>query len=157
MRRSTRVLMVDRADQLLLLRLAAPVDGLPLWIAPGGGIEAGEDPFEAAVRELREELGVRLHRDQLTGPVWVQELDIAFGAYTGIQNSYLFARIDVTPDLACTAAEWANEGITAVESWDTGRMRATAGRALFSPRALPDMLDALLAGGVPNTPLLVGL
>lgn len=83
-RRSAGVLLVDRADRLVLLRLAAAVEGLPLWIAPGGGIEPGEDPFDAAGRELREELGVRLDRDQLTGPVWVQELDIAFGGYTGI-------------------------------------------------------------------------
>lgn len=75
-RRSARVLLVDWADRLLLVRLAAPVDGLPLWIAPGGGIEAGEDSLDAAVRELREELGIRLDPEQLTGPVWVQELDI---------------------------------------------------------------------------------
>jgi len=157
-RRSARVLLVDRVDRvLLLLRLAAAVDGLPLWIAPGGGIEPWEDPFDAGVRELREELGVRLDRAQLTGPVWVQELDIAFGGYTRIENTYLFARVDVTPDLSTTAAEWAAEGIAAVDTWDTGRMRAAVGRALFSPRGLPDLLDAVLAGGIPNTPLQVGL
>jgi len=156
-RRSARVLLVDRADRLLLLRLAGPVDGLPLWIAPGGGIESGEDPFDAAVRELQEELGIGLDRDQLSGPVWVQELQIAFGPYTGIENTYLFARVDAVPDLSTTAAEWATEGIVAVDTWDTERMRAAAGRALFSPRALPDMLDALLAGGSPETPLRVGL
>lgn len=157
MRRSVRVLLVDRKDRVLLLRLAALVDGLPLWIAPGDGIEPGEDFSDAAVRELREELGVRLDRRQLTAPVWVQDLDIAFGGYTGIQNSYLLARVDVVPDLPATAAEWAVEGIAAVDRWDTGPMRAAAGRALFSPRALPDMLDVLLAGGVPDMPLRVGI
>jgi 8-oxo-dGTP diphosphatase len=156
-RRSARVLLVDWADRLLLVRLAAPVDGLPLWIAPGGGIEAGEDSLDAAVRELREELGIRLDPEQLTGPVWVQELDIGFGPYTGIENTYLFARADVVPDLSTTAAEWATEGIVEVDTWDTERMRAAAGRALFSPRALPDMLDAVLANALPNPPLSVGL
>lgn len=65
--------------------------------------------------------------------------------------------MDVTPDLCATAAEWAAEGIAAVDTWETGRMRGAAGRALFSPRALPDMLDAVLAGDVPTAPLRVGL
>lgn len=154
-RRSVRVLLVDRADRVLLLRLAAPVDGLPLWIAPGGGIEPGEEPADAAVRELREELGVRLDRWELTGPVWVQELNIEFGTHTGIDNTYLFARVDVVR--------------TCLPRPPNGRLRASprsragtpggcaaAGRVLFSPRALADMLDAVLANGVPQTPLQVG-
>lgn len=81
----------------------------------------------------------------------------AFDPYTGIENTYLFARADVVPDLSTTAAEWATEGIVEVDTWDTERMRAAAGRALFSPRALPDMLDAVLANALPNPPLSVGL
>ncbi len=36
------------------------------WVTPGGEIEAGEEPDEAAARELHEELGLRL---PLIGPV----------------------------------------------------------------------------------------
>mgnify|MGYP003405822479 CR=1 FL=1 len=35
------------------------------WIPPGGHIEPGENPSQAAVREMKEELGVVITRDQL--------------------------------------------------------------------------------------------
>jgi 8-oxo-dGTP pyrophosphatase MutT (NUDIX family) len=42
----------------LFVRQAGPVVGVPdLWEVPGGAVDPGEDPAQAAVRELREETG----------------------------------------------------------------------------------------------------
>lgn len=52
-----RVLMARRRQQ----------EGKLLWAFPGGGIEAGETPEEAAVREVAEEVGLEVEAVQVLG------------------------------------------------------------------------------------------
>ena len=61
-RRSARVLVFDPVGRVLLIRfVVVRSDGeFCFWLTPGGEIEAGETPIEAAVRELKEELGLDL-------------------------------------------------------------------------------------------------
>ncbi|WP_158850438.1 NUDIX domain-containing protein [Saccharothrix deserti] len=51
--------------RLLLSRLQNP--GRPMWILPGGGLDHGEDPYDAVVREVFEETGYRAEVDRLLG------------------------------------------------------------------------------------------
>ena len=66
-RETARVLLTNPENQVfLLLTHFDPEVGLPpRWITPGGGIDAGETPIEAAVRELREETGILVSQDAL--------------------------------------------------------------------------------------------
>ncbi len=50
--------MVVRDGQILLTRLATYLTDGELWTLPGGGIEHGEDPRDAVVREVHEETGL---------------------------------------------------------------------------------------------------
>lgn len=51
------VIVTDFEDRLLLLRHSY---GAAVWSLPGGGLKPGEDPADAARRELAEEVNMRM-------------------------------------------------------------------------------------------------
>jgi 8-oxo-dGTP diphosphatase len=63
------VVLFDEEGEILLVRFVVPRAGgdFVFWALPGGEIEAGENEAEAAVREVREELGLGL---EVSGPLY---------------------------------------------------------------------------------------
>jgi ADP-ribose pyrophosphatase YjhB (NUDIX family) len=51
--------------RLLLSRWLGP--DRPMWILPGGGVDHGEDPYRAVIREVFEETGYHAEVDRLLG------------------------------------------------------------------------------------------
>jgi ADP-ribose pyrophosphatase YjhB (NUDIX family) len=91
-----------RGDHVLMVRLERP--GRGFWVLPGGAVEDGETPAEAAVREVREETGLMVALDRLLfvdGPRSDGEVVIRSPRYT------FLGRIlagEVHPDLSEVAA-----------------------------------------------------
>lgn len=50
--------VIVRDEEILLSRLAPRISRSPLWTLPGGGLDHGEDPRSAVVREVMEETGL---------------------------------------------------------------------------------------------------
>lgn len=106
--------IVERGGRVLLGRRAkAPFQGM--WEVPGGFVERGEHPMHAAVREVREELGVAI---TLTGVV---------GTY--IEHSARGEALQVTVYAATTEDEVAVPDPAEVVGW-----------AWFAPTDLPTEL-----------------
>ena len=62
-RRSARLLIIEPAGRVLLFRFVfkkGALAGQDYWATPGGGVEEGETFEQAAIRELREETGIRV-------------------------------------------------------------------------------------------------
>ena len=62
-RRSARLLIIEPAGRVLLFRFVfkkGALAGEDYWATPGGGVEEGETFEQAAIRELREETGIRV-------------------------------------------------------------------------------------------------
>lgn len=74
------VVVVDRDEVALIERVH---EGRRYYLFPGGGVEIGERPEVAAVREAREELGLDVELLRL----------IARGAFGGNEQRYYLARV----------------------------------------------------------------
>lgn len=71
LRLAARCLIVDPANRILLMRFEDRDRAARWWSTPGGGLEPGEKPEDAAHREVREETGLT---DFVVGPwIWTRE------------------------------------------------------------------------------------
>ncbi|CAG5134785.1 unnamed protein product [Candidula unifasciata] len=70
-RRAACICFRDRREQEILLITSS--QDVEKWIVPGGGIDPGEEPWEAAEREALEEAGVTGVVDRLLGVFENQE------------------------------------------------------------------------------------
>lgn len=110
-RETARILLHDDRERVfLLLTHFDPEVGLgPRWITPGGGIDSGETPRQAAVRELFEETGLKISGEQLGDPIW-QTSGIWLWADGKNQHSYVdhFFQLEVS-DFQLDSSGWTTD------------------------------------------------
>lgn len=97
---SAKVILVDANDRVLLLRGHDPDDPKAghYWFPPGGGVEPGESVRDAAVREIAEEVGIAITRDQLDAAVGVRDVVFWFeGRRIEQDEHYFVARVGFPP------------------------------------------------------------
>lgn len=133
---------VDDRSRLLLCRMSRRTRQPGTWTLPGGGVQHGEDPADAAVRELAEEAGLT---GRVTGVLGVQSdvYEQPSGALThGIRLLYLVAvdhrETTTEVDGGTDAAEWFEP-----DALDGLALSAHAAAAIaeLGRRAVPSALD----------------
>ena len=93
LRTSARVVLLDETGAVLLFCGSDPAkDGSARkwWFTVGGQALAGERLAQAAVRELAEETGLRIHPDELLGPVWRRDAMIDFNGSVMRSREFFF-------------------------------------------------------------------
>jgi 8-oxo-dGTP pyrophosphatase MutT (NUDIX family) len=147
-RSCVRVVLRDRAGRILLFRaeLASRAD-THWWELPGGGIEPGESYQEAAVREIREETGLEVSRQQVGLPRWRRTSTWTARGIRRLQHEVVVA-VDLDADAPAVTdggrtAEEAEEYVDA-RWWAVPDVLTSSER--FYPGRLPELLPAFLAG-----------
>jgi 8-oxo-dGTP pyrophosphatase MutT (NUDIX family) len=139
-RLAARVLLLDGADRVLLLRghdLARPEHRY--WFTVGGGLDAGESLADGAIRELYEETGLRLRTDELIGPVHREVTRFPFdGRWYAQEQEFFVARVSAweVDRSGWNAVERAT--IDATRWWSADELDVTGER--FYPPDLPALL-----------------
>jgi 8-oxo-dGTP pyrophosphatase MutT (NUDIX family) len=148
-RHAARVVLLDPSGRILLQEFR-PDAGGTCWITPGGGLDPGETHEEAAIRELREEVG---HSAALGPCVWTRLSEFSFRGVEYRQSERFFlARTDpFEPD----HSGWDPievEVIVGHRWWTVAELEAARGVAFF-PRRMAELLRPLLRGVVPVEPI----
>ncbi len=94
-RTAGRILLVDDQERVLLIHDRIDLDVTDShWIAPGGGLESGETPAEAAVREVYEETGIRVELPSDEPAMYIERVQYTFAGHDFDQtNHYYLVRV----------------------------------------------------------------
>ena len=146
--------MLDPHDRILLVRFEFPAR--TVWATPGGGIEPGESPEHAIVRELEEETGLT---GVVVGPVvWTRLHIVPFvgGNWDGQREQYHLVRAPAfEPRPRLSWAQLNAEYVHELRWWTPDELDEAA--VTFAPRRLPELLRQLLRDGPPTEPIDAGV
>ncbi|SCF24501.1 NUDIX hydrolase [Micromonospora mirobrigensis] len=148
-RRAVRLVVLDGDGRVLLFHTRDP-DHPRLgiwWELPGGGMDPGETYVDTALRELREETGIRATADQLGPPTWRRRASFVHRQLRHVQDEVVLTVRLVGPGPDADGAErldYEVEDYFGFRWWPVAEI--VAGSARFYPGRLPTLVEDFLAG-----------
>ena len=154
---AARVIILDHEGRVLLMR--GHDEHNPMrswWFTLGGGIDPGETPVEAALREVVEEAGISLTPRDVVGPILKRTSVFDFAQEHIVQHE-VFYLARVANNVAITREGWTDVERRFVDdlAWMTVQELHDSPCEVF-PKSLPQIV-ANLAHGWDGTVLQLGL
>ena len=136
---------------MLLIHACDPHDrGHDWWELPGGGLDEGEEPEDAARREVAEETGLVL--PSLGRKLWIRESRFRYKGRDHREDHVFLGRTtDTAPKVALKPTENEKTGLIERRWWSAAELHQCTDKLL--PAQLPGLLDDLLMGVLSATPL----
>ena len=112
------MLPVDPEGRVLLLHGWDPHrPEAPFWFSIGGGAEPGESLREAAVRELREEVGISIEPGRLGEPIAQNTIEFSWAGYQIIQGQTFYAVLIESADVSLDGLDEWERATTDAYGW----------------------------------------
>jgi 8-oxo-dGTP pyrophosphatase MutT (NUDIX family) len=148
-RQAARVVLLAPDGRVLLqhgLDPGRPEDGT-WWLTPGGGLDDAESVEDAAVREVLEETGLRLAREQL-GPVVATRVCVFpfEGRRYRQRESFFAVRVEPFTPQHHGWDEVEQRALLDHRWWTTDELRVTD--ETFYPSELVDLVEAVLESSI---------
>ncbi|HEY7010773.1 MAG TPA: NUDIX domain-containing protein [Jatrophihabitantaceae bacterium] len=121
-----RALIVDDSGRLLLIHERLEGGGTH-WLTPGGGVENGEHPRDAARREAFEETSVAVDLPDDAEPVLITRRDWSWAGvdYDQVDHFFLVRVPDGTPTAPRTLTDVERQTWLALRWWTEPELRET--------------------------------
>lgn len=155
-RAAARIVLLDPEDRILLQHIRPHEDqGRTIWITPGGELASGETHRQAALRELREEVG---QATVALGPcVWVREHEFEFRGTRYRQRERFFLARTESSAIDSTGLEPIEVEIVLGHRWWKLNEIEGARQIVFAPRLMAQLLAPLIERRIPERPIDVGI
>ncbi|MCD4557094.1 NUDIX hydrolase [Schaalia sp. lx-100] len=141
-RSAARVILFNSDGHVLLVHGHDAIDpSHHWWFTVGGGVETGETPQQAAVRELYEETGIRIEIEDLIGPVLYRQGQFEFLSVTARQDEWFF--LAHTKDTKVSSRGWTELEQNVLDGhrwWNIDEVDALAESVMVTPSGLADLL-----------------
>lgn len=158
-RRTSRLIVLDPRNRLLLLQYQAAVASDPegaspraFWYTPGGGVDPGETHEQAALRELDEEVGIR---DVALGPCVAvcEALRDRFIRKNFCRERYFLIRAPSDRIDTSRLAETDLDPVLDVRWWDVDDFLASG--EFLIPMSVARLAQRIVAGDPPAAPVVL--
>jgi ADP-ribose pyrophosphatase YjhB (NUDIX family) len=151
-REAVRAIVLNSGGAVLLQHMEA--ESGRCWILPGGGLAPGESHEQALVRELGEELGLRLTE---LGPwVWRRTAEFSFRGRRYRQHERFYLVRAEPFEFDHSGLDEIEQGIVIGHQWWSTEDIKAATDLIFWPSNLAQLLRPLVIGEVPEEPLDIG-